>query len=96
MALRTGSPMRQAAQGYTSYALGGVLGSLGGTAVLVTPVILAGVLTSGDQPAIRIPVLLVCSAAYGVALAWAGIQVAAVAAGGRMPELSQVAVRSTA
>jgi ABC-2 type transport system permease protein len=96
MALRTGSPMRQAAQGYTSYALGGVLGSLAGVAVLVTPVIVAGVLTSGDQPAIRIPVLLVCSAAYGVALAWAGIQVAAVAAGGRMPELSQIAVRSTA
>jgi ABC-2 type transport system permease protein len=96
MALRTGSPMRQAAQGYTSYALGGVLGSLGGVAVLVTPVIVAGVLTSGDQPAIRIPVLLVCSAAYGVALAWAGIRVAALAAAGRIPELSQIAVRSTA
>jgi len=95
MALRAGSPMRQAAQGYTSYALGGVLGSLAGVAVLVTPVILAGVFTSADLPAVRIPVLLVCSAAYGVVLAWAGVQIAATAAGGRLPELSQVAVRST-
>jgi ABC-2 type transport system permease protein len=96
MALRTGSPMRQAAQGYTSYAVGGVLGSLAGVAVLVTPVIIAGVLTNGDQPAIRIPVLLVCSAAYGVLLAWAGIQFAAREAVSRLPELSQIAVRSTA
>jgi ABC-2 type transport system permease protein len=95
MALRAGSPMRQAAQGYTSYALGGVLGSLGGVAVLVTPVIVAGVLTSGDQPAVRIPVLLVCAVAYGVALVWAGVKLAALAAADRMPELSQVAVRST-
>jgi ABC-2 type transport system permease protein len=96
MALRAGSPMRQAASGYTSYALGSVLGSLAGVAVLVTPVIVAGVLTSGDQPAIRIPVLLVCSAAYGVALVWAGIQFAAREAVDRLPELCQTAIRSTA
>jgi ABC-2 type transport system permease protein len=92
---RTGSPMPQAAQGYTSYGLGGVLASLAGVAVLVTPVIIAGVLTSADQPAVRIPVLLVCSAAYGVALAWAGVQLAAREAEAKLPELCQMAVRST-
>lgn len=95
VARRTGSPMPQAAQGYASYGLGGVLGSLFGVAVLVTPVIVAGVLTNADQPAVRIPVLLVCSAAYGLALAWAGVQVAARAAEGKLPELCQIAVRST-
>jgi ABC-2 type transport system permease protein len=95
LARRAGSPMPQAAQGYTSFALGSVLGSLLGAAVLVTPVIIAGVQTSGDQPAVRIPVLLVCSAAYGVMLAWAGVQLAARQAAGKLPELCQVAVRST-
>ena len=95
IARRTGSPMPQAAQGYTSYGLGGVLASLAGVAVLVTPVIIAGVLTSADQPAVRIPVLLACSAAYGVALAWAGVQLAAREAEGKLPELCQMAVRST-
>ena len=92
---RAGSPMPQAAQGYTSSAAGGVLGSLLGAAVLVTPVIVAGVLTSGDQAAVRVPVLLVCSAAYGVLLAWAGVQLAAREAAEKLPELCQVAVRST-
>jgi ABC-2 type transport system permease protein len=95
VARRAGSPLPQAAQGYTSYGLGGVLGSLVGVAVLVTPVIVAGVLTSADQAAVRIPVLLVCSAAYGVMLAWAGVQFAAREAEGKLPELCQVAVRST-
>jgi ABC-2 type transport system permease protein len=95
LARRAGSPMPQAAQGYTSFALGSVLGSLLGAAVLVTPVIIAGVQTSGDQPAVRIPVLLVCSAAYGVMLAWAGVQLAARQAAGKLPELCQVAIRST-
>jgi ABC-2 type transport system permease protein len=95
VARRAGSPLPQAAQGYTSYGLGGVLGSLVGVAVLVTPVIVAGVLTSADQAAVRIPVLLLCSAAYGVMLAWAGVQFAAREAEGKLPELCQVAVRST-
>jgi len=95
LARRAGSPMPQAAPGYTSSALGSVVCSLLGIAVLVTPVIVAGVLTSGDQPAVRIPVLLVCSAAYGLLLAWAGVHLAAREAADRLPELCQVAVRST-
>ncbi len=38
--------------------------------------------------------LIICSAAYGVALAWAGVQIAARQAEGRLPELCQVAVQS--
>jgi ABC-2 type transport system permease protein len=95
IARRAGSPMPQAAQGYTSYGLGGVLSSLLGVAVLVTPVIIAGVLTKADLPAVRIPVLLACSAAYGFMLAWAGVQFAAREAEGKLPELCQIAVRST-
>jgi ABC-2 type transport system permease protein len=96
VARRAGSPMPQAAQGYTSYGLGGVLGSLCGVGVLVTPVIIAGVLTTADPAAIRIPVLMVCAAAYGYMLAWAGVQFAAREAADKLPELCQIAVRSTA
>jgi ABC-2 type transport system permease protein len=95
MATRTGSPMRQAAQGFGAYAFGGLLGSLVGVAALASPVIAAGVLTGADRPSIRIPVLMACSAAYGILLAWAGVQIAARAAESRLPELCQIAIRST-
>ena len=95
MATRAGSPMRQAAQGYGAYTFGGILGCVAGVAVLVSPVIVAAALTSADQAVVRTPVLLVCSAAYGLALAWAGVQIAAREAEGRLPELSQMAIRST-
>ena len=58
MAKRTGSPMRQAAQGYGSYTFGGILGSLAGAAVAVTPVILAAAFTGTAPAAVRIPVLI--------------------------------------
>jgi hypothetical protein len=38
--------------------------------------------------------LLACAAAYGLALAWAGVQIAARIAEGKLPELCQVAIRS--
>ena len=63
--------------------------------VATTPVIVAAVLTQADPAAIRLPLLLVCSAGYGLALAWAGVRVAAGAAEGRLPELCQVALQST-
>jgi ABC-2 type transport system permease protein len=94
MARRTGGPMRQAAQGYGSYTFGGMLASLAGVAVAVTPMIIAGNLTSADPAAVRAPVLIVCAAAYGLALAWAGVQIAAREAEGRLPELCQIAVQS--
>jgi ABC-2 type transport system permease protein len=95
MVKRTGSPMRQAAQGYQSHAVGGVFSSLLGVAALASPVIVAAVLTSGDQAAVRTPVLLLCAAAYGLALAWIGVRIAARAAEDRLPELCQIALRST-
>ncbi|HEY5361617.1 MAG TPA: hypothetical protein VIJ82_28680 [Streptosporangiaceae bacterium] len=95
MATRTGSPVRQAAPGYGSYTFGGMLANLAGVAVAVTPVIIAAAVTSSDPAAVRIPVLMACSAAYGLALAWAGVQIAAGEAEARLPELCQIAVRST-
>ena len=95
MAKRTGSPMRQAAQGYGSYTFGGILASVAGVGVAVTPVLLVAAFTSTAPAAVRTPALIICSAAYGFALAWAGVQIAARAAEGRLPELCQIAVRST-
>ncbi|MGO9081463.1 MAG: hypothetical protein ACLQDY_20880, partial [Streptosporangiaceae bacterium] len=95
MARRTGSPMRQAAPGYGSYTFGGVLASLAGVGVAVTPVLLAAAFTSTAPAAVRAPALIICSAAYGLALAWAGVQIAAREAEGRLPELCQIAVQST-
>jgi type IV secretory pathway TrbD component len=65
-----------------------------GVALAVIPVIVAIALTGHDPAAIRMPVLLVCSAGYGLALAWLGGLIAAAAAEQRLPELCQVAVRS--
>ena len=56
--------------------------------------IVAVVSTSATQASIRIPVLIVVGAAYGYALALAGVRIAAVAAEGRLPELCQAAIRS--
>jgi ABC-2 type transport system permease protein len=94
MATRAGSPMRQAAQGYGSYTFGSILANLAGVAVAVTPVIVAAAVTRSDLAVIRIPVLMACSVAYGLALAWAGVQIAAREAEARLPELCQVAIRS--
>ena len=94
MAARAGSPLRQAASGYGSYTFGGILASLTGVAVAVTPVILAAGFTSTAPAAVRTPALVVCSTAYGLALAWAGVKIAAREAEARLPELCQIAIRS--
>lgn len=91
---RAGSPMRQAAQGYASYGLGGVLGTLACVAVAAIPVIVAVVLTNSDPSVARIPVLVPCAAAYGFTLACVGVRIAASAAERKLPELCQIAVRS--
>jgi ABC-2 type transport system permease protein len=91
---RPGNPLRQAAQGYASYQFLGVFGTVGGTALLASPVIIATVLTSTDPASVRMPALLLFAAAYGLALAVAGTRIAAAAAEGRLPELCQVAIRS--
>jgi ABC-2 type transport system permease protein len=91
---RPGNPMRQAAQGYSFYQVLGVFGSVGGTAIAVLPLIFATVLSNADPAAIRMPVLLLCGAAYGFVLALAGVRIAALAAERRLPELAQIAILS--
>jgi ABC-2 type transport system permease protein len=91
---RGGNPMRQAAQGYSAYQFRALLGSVGGTAIAVVPLVFASVLSNTAPAVIRMPVLLVCGAGYGYALALAGVRIAAVAAEHRLPELAQIAIRS--
>ncbi len=91
---RVGSPSPRPADGYTGQALAGSFGSLGGVAVAAVPVILAAELTQSAPADVRLPVLLACAAAYGIALTWAGARIAARAAASRLPELCQIAARS--
>ena len=94
MEKRVGSPTPRAASGYTGYGLGGTLGSLLGTVLAVVPVVLGAVLTRSDPATVRMPVLVLCAAGYGLVLAWIGVRIAARAAEQRLPELYQIAVRS--
>jgi ABC-2 type transport system permease protein len=57
-------------------------------------VIVAIVLTGHAPAAVRIPILVLCAAGYGLVLAWIGVRIAARAAEHKLPELCQVAVRS--
>lgn len=91
---RAGNPLRQGSQGYAVYGILAVAGCLGGVAIVVVPVIVAIVLTGGDPAAVRMPALVLGAAAYGFALTWAGVQVAARAAMAKVPELCQVARRT--
>jgi ABC-2 type transport system permease protein len=93
-ARRAGSPLPQFAPGYGAHAIGSILGTLVCTGVAASPVIVVAVLTSADPAVIRVPLLVLGAAAYGLALAWAGVRIAARAAEGRLPELCQVAIRS--
>jgi hypothetical protein len=78
------------------HGLGSTLGSLLGVVVAVIPVVLAAVFTEHWHPAVvRMAVLVVCAAGYGLALAWTGVHIAARAAEQKLPELYQIAVRST-
>ncbi len=63
--------------------------------VAVTPVILAAVFTRTGPAAIWMPVLVLGGAAYGLALAWAGVRGAAAIAEQKLPELAQTAIQST-
>ena len=54
----------------------------------------AAVLTAGAPLALRAPLLTIGAAAYGLALAWAGVQIAATTGTSKMPELCQVALAS--
>jgi ABC-2 type transport system permease protein len=91
---RAGSPVPRPADGFGGHLVLGRFGGLIGTGVLVVPVILAVVFTRSDSAAVRMPVLVVCAAGYGLALAWAGVRIAARLAAATMPELGQIGLRS--
>jgi ABC-2 type transport system permease protein len=91
---RGGTPMPRAATGHNGEAAASQLLTLLGVGVAVTPVILAAVFTQSAPAAIRLPLLVVGAAAYGLALAWGGVRAAAIAAEPKLPELAQIASQS--
>ena len=86
--------MLVAVPGYAVQRIGGVLGTLAGTAVLAAPVIAGAVLAANGPDAIRIGVMLPGAAGYGFALAVAGVRLAAQVAESKMPEICQLALRT--
>jgi ABC-2 type transport system permease protein len=95
MEKRGGTPMPRAATGHNGEAAGSQLLTLLCVGLAVTPVIVAAVLTQSVSPAVRMPVLVLGAAAYGLALAWAGVRAAAILAEQKLPELFQIAVQSS-
>lgn len=91
---RVGSPTPKAVDGYRGQVMTGTFTSLLGTAVLVAPVVLAVVFTRHAAAGVRMPLLLVGAACYGLALAVLGVRLAARLAEDRLPELVEIAVRS--
>jgi ABC-2 type transport system permease protein len=94
VARRAGTPIYVSAPGYGSSRVAASLATLFGVPALAAPVIVAAVFTAGAPLAIRAPLLTIGAAAYGLALAWAGVRVAAATGEGKMPELCQVALAS--
>jgi ABC-2 type transport system permease protein len=91
---RGGTPMPRAVSGHNGEAFGAMILTLLGVGLAVTPVIFAAVFTRTDPAAIRLPVLVLGAAAYGLALAWAGVRGAAIVAEQKLPELAQIAIQS--
>ena len=91
---RVGSPTPRPVDGYLGYRLVGTFGSLFGTLIAVIPVVVGAVLTRSDPAAVRMPVLVLCAAGYGIALAWIGVRIAARVAEPKLPDLYQIAARS--
>jgi len=92
---RPGNPAPRPASGYAGYNVADSLGGLVAVALLATPVILAWQLWKSAAASVRLPVLVVAAAVYGLVLVWAGVRVAARLAERKVPELYQVAVKST-
>jgi ABC-2 type transport system permease protein len=55
----------------------------------------AVVFTQSAPAALRLPVLVLGAAGYGLALAWGGVRGAAIAAEPKLPELAQIAIQSS-
>ncbi len=91
---RGGTPTPIAASGHGGEAFGSWILTVLGVGVAATPVILAVVFTRTGPAAIWMPVLVLGGAAYGLALAWAGVRGAANLAEQKLPELAQIAIQS--
>jgi hypothetical protein len=88
---RAGTPFPRAATGHVGEGFTSTILSLLGVGLLAAPVIIAAVTTQSAPAAIRLPLLVLGAAAYGLALAWGGALGAAIVAEQKLPELSQVA-----
>jgi ABC-2 type transport system permease protein len=91
---RAGSPTPRPVGGYMGHSVAGTFAGLFGVALAVAPVILAAVFTRHDPAAVRMPLIVLGGAGYGLALAWAGVRGAASLAADKLPELYQLAARS--
>jgi ABC-2 type transport system permease protein len=95
MQKRAGNPLPVQAQGYGANAGGVTFGTLASVAIAVIPVIVLANLTSGVSEPVRLPVLFGFAVAYGFGLAWLGVRGAAIVAERKLPELCQVAMRTS-
>jgi hypothetical protein len=91
---RAGSPTPKAMDGYRGATLAGTFISLFGTALLVAPAVLAVVFTRNDANVVRMPLLLIGAMLYALVLATVGVRLAATLSVNRLPELTEIAVRS--
>ena len=91
---RAGNPAPRPATGYMGHSVAGTFGGLISVALLVLPVIIGGALWHSAPAGVRLPVIAVCAACYGLALAWVGVQIAARIAEPKLPELYQTALQS--
>ncbi len=94
MVKRAGSPTLQAAQGYGGHVFGCIIGSLLGAGLAASPVLVVIAFTGSAAAAVRMPLLVVCAAAFGLALLWAGVRIAGQLAEDKLPELIQIAIHS--
>jgi len=91
---RAGAPTPRPVGGHTGEALAGSLLTLLGVGAAVTPAILAVAFTQSVPTAIRLPLLVLGAAAYGLAFTWVGVRGAANLAAKKLPELTQIAIQS--
>ena len=91
---RSGTPTPRAIDGYMGLSVGVVFLSIIAVLVAALPAIFGVILTDTAPAAVRMPVLVLCAAVYGLALTWAGVAIAALVAERKVPELYQIAVRT--
>jgi ABC-2 type transport system permease protein len=91
---RAGTPMPRPTSGHNGAGFASWFFTVIGVGAGATPVILAVVFTQSAPAAIRLPLLVLGAAGYGLALAWGGVRGAAIAAEPKLPELAQIAIQS--